>query len=144
MTGEQPSPAAVDQRLQWAAAYLDEPHWCERTARQLGFASVDFVKDKINPYFPVHLAVRGEPATLEAAALVSVVRRALMFRRYHRLMLDLTGGRLSITLGDMAYAQVDGVSWESREPISTQTLQQLEELGLPLATVLYEATGITA
>jgi hypothetical protein len=59
-------------------------------------------------------------------------------------MLDLTGGRLSIALGDMAYAQVDGVSWESREPISAQTLQQLEELGLPLATVLYEASGITA
>jgi hypothetical protein len=144
MTGEQPSPAAVDQRLHWAAAYLHEPHWCERTARQLGFASVDFVKDKINPYFPVHLAVRGEPATLEAAALVSVIRRALIFRRFDRLMLDLTGGRLSITLGDMAYAQVHGISMESREPISTRTLQQLEELGLPLASVLYETSDITA
>jgi hypothetical protein len=92
----------------------------------------------------VRLAVRGEPATLEAAALVSVIRRALMFRRCDRLMLDLTGGRLSIALGDMAYAQVNGVSWESREPIRAQTLQQLEELGLPLATVLYEASGITA
>jgi hypothetical protein len=44
----------------------------------------------------------------------------------------------------MAYAQVDGVSWESREPISAQTLQQLEELGLPLATVLHETSAITA
>jgi hypothetical protein len=73
-----------------------------------------------------------------------VIRRALMFRRCDRLMLDLTGGRLSIALGDMAYAQFNGVSWESREPIRAQTLQQLEELGLPLATVLYEASGITA
>jgi hypothetical protein len=59
-------------------------------------------------------------------------------------MLDLTGGRLSIALGDVAYAQVNGVSWESREQISAQTLQQLEELGLPIATVLSEASGITA
>jgi hypothetical protein len=144
MTQEQPSPAAVDQRLHWAAAYIDEPHWCERTARQLGFASISFVKGDVNWHFPVRLAVHGEPATLEAAALVSVIRRALTFRRCDRLMLDLTGGRLSIALGDMAYAQVDGVSWESREPISAQTLQQLEELGLPIATVLYEASGITA
>jgi hypothetical protein len=144
MTQEQPSPAAVDQRLHWAAAYIDEPHWCERTARQLGFASVSFVKGDVNRHFPVRLAVRGEPATLEAAALVTVIRRALMFRRCDRLMLDLTGGRMSIALGNIAYAQVDGVSWESREPISAQTLEQLEELGLPLATVLYVAGGITA
>ena len=144
MTQEQPSPAAVDQRLHWAASYIDEPHWCDRTARQLGFASVRFVKSDVNRHFPVRLAVRGGPATLEAAALVSVIRRALTFRRCDRLMLDLTGGRLSIALGDMAYAQVDGVSWESREPISAQTLQQLEELGLPLATVLYETSAITA
>jgi hypothetical protein len=144
MTEEQPSPALVDQRLHWAASYIDEPHWCERTAYQLGFASVSFVKGDVNRHFPVRLAVRGEPATLEAAALVSMIRRALTFRRCDRLMLDLTGGRLSIALGDMAYAQVDGISWESREPISAQTLQQLEELGLPLATVLYGTSGITA
>jgi hypothetical protein len=144
MTEEQPSPALVDQRLHWAASYIDEPHWCERTAFQLGFASVSFVKGDVNRHFPVRLAVRGEPATLEAAALVSMIRRALTFRRCDRLMLDLTGGRLSIALGDMAYAQVDGISWESREPISAQTLQQLEELGLPLATVLYGTSGITA
>jgi hypothetical protein len=143
MTQEQPPSAAVDQRLYWAAAYIDEPHWCERTARQLGFASIEFVKNKINPYFPVYLAVRGEPATLEAAALVSVIRRALAFRRCDRLMLDLTGGRLSITLGDMAYARIHGISWESREPISAQTLQQLEELRLPIATVLHQE-GLTA
>jgi hypothetical protein len=59
-------------------------------------------------------------------------------------MLDLTGGRLSIGLGDVAYAQVNGVSWESREPISAQTLQQLEELRLPIATVLYDTSGLTA
>jgi hypothetical protein len=144
MTGEQPSAAVVEQRLHWAAAYIDEPHWCERTARQLGFASIGFVKGDVSRYFPVRMVVRGEPATLEAAALVSVIRRALTFRRCDRLMLDLNGGRLSIALGDMAYARVNGVSWESREPISAQTLQQLEELGLPIATVLYEAGGITA
>jgi hypothetical protein len=144
MTGEQPSFAAVQQRLRWAANYIDEPHWCKRTARQLGFSSVGFIKGDINRHFPVRLAVRGEPATLEAPALVSVIRRALTFRRCDRLMLDLSGGRLSIALGDVAYVQVDGVSWESREPISSQTLEQLEELGLPLAVVLYETDGITA
>jgi hypothetical protein len=144
MTQEQPSPAAVDQRLHWAAGYVDEPHWCERTARQLGFARVSFVKGDVNRHFPVRLAVCGELATLEAAALVSVIRRTLTFRRCDRLMLDLTGGRLSIALGHMVYAQVGGVSWESREPITAQTLQQLEELRLPLATVLYEASNITA
>jgi hypothetical protein len=144
MTGEQPSFAAVQQRLRWAANYIDEPHWCKRTARQLGFSSVGFIKGDINRHFPVRLAVRGEPATLEAPALVSVIRRALTFRRCDRLMLDLSGGRLSIALGDVAYVQVDGVSWESREPIGSQTLEQLEELGLPLAVVLYETDGITA
>jgi hypothetical protein len=113
------------------------------TARQLGFASVSFVKADVNRYFPVRLAVRGEPATLEAGALVSVIRRTLTFRRCDRLMVDLTGGRLSIALGDVVYADIDGVSWESREPINAQTLAQLEELGLPLATVLYEARDLT-
>jgi hypothetical protein len=60
------------------------------TARQLGFASVSFVKADVNRYFPVRLAVRGEPATLEAGALVSVIRRTLTFRRCDRLMVDLT------------------------------------------------------
>jgi hypothetical protein len=43
----------------------------------------------------------------------------------------------------VVYADIDGVSWESREPINAQTLAQLEELGLPLATVLYEARDLT-
>jgi hypothetical protein len=41
ITQEQLSPGAVDQRLHWAATYIDEPHWCERTAHRLGFASVN-------------------------------------------------------------------------------------------------------
>jgi hypothetical protein len=144
MTGERPSAAAVGQRLHWAATYIDEPHWCERTARQLGFTSVGFVKSDVSRYFPVRLTVRGEPAALGATALVSVILRALAFRRCDRLTLDLTGGRLSVTLGDLAYAEVDGVSWESREPITAELLAQLEQLGLPLTTVLHETHGITA
>jgi hypothetical protein len=58
-------------------------------------------------------------------------------------MLDLTGGRLAVALGEPAYARV-GVNWESREPITALMLEQLEELGLPLATVLHETHGIAA
>jgi hypothetical protein len=136
--------AIVKQRLDWAAAYIDEPHWCQRTAHQLGFDSVAFIKKDINPYFPVRLAVSGAPATLEATALVSLIRRTLAFCRCDRLMLNVTGGRLAFALGEPAYARVGGIYWESHEPITTQILQQLEELGLPLATVLHETHDITA
>jgi hypothetical protein len=144
MTGQQPSAAEIEQRLHWAATYIDEPHWCERTAHQLGFTSVGFVKGDVNWRFPVRVVVHGESAALNAAPLVSLVRRALSFRRCDRLMLDLTGGRLSLTLGGPAYAEINGVSWESREPISAQILEQLEELGLPLTAVLDETDDMTA
>jgi hypothetical protein len=144
MIRQQPSAAEIEQRLHWVATYIDEPHWCERTADQLGFTSVGFVKGDVNWRFPVRVVVHGEPAALNAAPLVSLVRRALSFRRCDRLMLDLTGGRLSLTLGGPAYAEINGVSWESREPISAQILEQLEELGLPLTAVLDETDDMTA
>jgi hypothetical protein len=69
------SEVEIRDRLQWAAAYIDDEKWAERQERDLGFEHVRLTKLAVNPRFGVTLQVSGVAASLDDARVVSLLRQ---------------------------------------------------------------------
>jgi hypothetical protein len=130
----------VHDRLQWAATYIDDDHWAQRQQRDLGFQRVRLTHRHVSQGFGVTLHVSGDHASLNNAAVVSLVRQALAYRRTGGAFVELGEQiRLSVKLGEPVWARVNAETLCTPEPIDLDGLAELERHGVSFAHVLAPA-----
>ena len=127
----------VHNRLQWAATYIDDEYWAQRQQRDLGFQRVRLTNLDVSHRFGVTLEVSGNDASLDNAALVSLVRQALAYRRTDGAIVKLGEQiRLSVKIGEPVWARVDEETMCTPEAIDLDGLAELERHGVSFARVL--------
>jgi hypothetical protein len=145
LIGNHPSVDEVQDRLAWAATYTDDEHWARRQQRDLGFQHVRLTNLSVSPRFGVTLEVSGGDASLGAAALVSLVRQALAYRRTDGAIVKLGDQiRLSVKLGEPVWARVNEETLCTPEPIDLDGLAELERQGISFAHVLVPAQQVAS
>ena len=137
LIGMRPSVDEVQDRLQWAAAYIDDEHWAQRQQRDLGFQHVRLTHLRVSHGFGVTLEVSGGHASLNDTALVSLVRQALAYRRTNGAIVELSDQiRLSVKIGEPVWARINGETSCAPEAIDLDGLAELERNGVSFASVL--------
>lgn len=145
LTGMRPNIDEVRSRLEWAATYTDDEHWAQRQQRDLGFQRVRLTHRRVSHGFGVTLAVSGGDASLNDAALVSLVRQALAYRRTSGAIVELGGQiRLSVKIGEPVWARVNEETLCTPEAIDLDGLAELERHGVSFAAVLAPAQQVAS
>ena len=137
LTGMRPSVDEVQDRLQWAATCTDDEHWARRQQRDLGFQHVRLTHLRVSHGFGVTLEVSGGAASLNDAALVSLVRQALAYRRTNGAIVELGEQiRLSVKIGEPVWARINEETLCTPEAIDLDGLAELERNGVSFASML--------
>jgi hypothetical protein len=140
LIGQHPSIGEVHNRLDWAATYIDDQHWAQRQQRDLGFQHVRLTHLRVSRRFGVTLEVSGGDASFNDAALVSLVRQALAYRRTDGAIIKLGEQiRLSVKIGEPVWARVNDELLCTRDAIDLDGLAELERRGVSFARVLAPA-----
>ena len=134
MVGERPTPAQIEDRLLFAATYLDDPHWCEKQERELGIGKVELTHRGFSARFGITLAATGTSS--EDPRLVALVRQALAYRRVDGAVLEVGGDRIAVKLGEPVYARIGEMSGEGAENMTLARLAELERSGIGFARLL--------
>jgi hypothetical protein len=142
LVGEQRRVGAIIERLRFASTYTDNAHWCLQQERDLGFGSVRLSDERGAPKYPIRLEVDG--ATLGDAAVVSLVRQALDYRKARGVAIKLPDARLSVYLGERVYASRNGVAYASRELVDAERLISLERRGIAFDRILTVQDAVPA
>ena len=81
--------------------------------------------------------MRGGGASLNDAALVSLVRQPLAYRRTNGAIVELSDQiRLSVKIGEPVWARINGETSCAPEAIDLDGLAELERNGVSFASVL--------
>ena len=95
--------------------------------------------------FGVTLEVSGGDASLNDAAFVSLVRQALAYRRTSGAIVELGEQiRLSVKIGEPAWARVTGETLRTPQAIDLEDLAELERNGVSFASVLVPAQRVAS
>jgi hypothetical protein len=142
---KRPSLDEVTKRLEWAATYIDDEHWSKRQQRDLGFEHVRLTNLSVSPRFGVTLEIAGDGASLDDAALVSLVRQALAYRRTDGAIVELGDDtRLSVKLGEPVRARVGEDMLCTPGAVDLDDLAELEGRGVSFARVLAPAQQLAS
>jgi hypothetical protein len=145
LTGARPNVDEVQSLLEWAATYTDDDHWAQRQQRDLGFQHVRLTHRRFSHGFGVTLAVSGGNASLNDAAIVSLVRQALAYRRTSGAIVELGEQiRLSVKLGEPVWARIDEETLRTPDVIDLDGLAKLERTGVSFASVLVPVQQIAS
>lgn len=115
----------VRARLEHAANYIDDDHWCAQAVTSWGFASVA-LKPSGNPNVPLDLVVSDEGNWLRDPRYVGLVRAALAYVKGSGIRLRVGADLLVLVLGTTLIGKVRGVTVESDELLSLALLDDLE------------------
>lgn len=144
LVAEEPSATEIEKRLIWAAEYIDDEHWCLKQQRDLDLRRVVLTKESFNPRYGITLAVEGVERGLDDARLVPLVRQALEYRKVDGAIMEVGATRLSVLLGDHAWARIDGQDYQSRYPIDGERLREFEQRGASWASVLLVSGSVAS
>ena len=125
----------MQERIQWAATYMDDEEWCRRTASDLGLDELSFSKEAYGPNRH-GLEVKGDSARLENSALVPLVKRVLTYKKVDGVVLVLGSSRLAFELYKPVNARVDGGILRSQRLLSEEVIDDLESAGAGWDTLL--------
>lgn len=125
--------AEVEERLLWSTTFIDDEHWCNKQARDLGLQRVALSHQSFNPRFGITLTVAD---SLDNPGIVSLVRQALAYRHVNGAIVEAGSTRLSVYVGDYAYASMNGVIYQSPDLITQDRLVALERQGVSWMRVL--------
>ena len=140
-----PSADEVHNRLQWAAAYIDDEHWAQRQESKLGFQHVRLTHLSVSQRSGVTLDVSGGDASLDDAALVSLVRQALAYRKTDGAIVKLGEQiRLSVKIGEPIWARVNEETQCIPNAIDPTLWRELERHGVSFARVLVLAQEVAS
>ncbi len=134
----------VANRLEWAACYIDDPHWCLAVQRELGLRKVSIRADQQHPLYDITIEVQGVADSLGDARLVALMQRALDYRHGRGIVLRLPDGRLSVHLGDLAYARFGPRDFAAKEPITRERLAEMQAKGAGWGAVLQEESRLVS
>lgn len=126
----------VADRLLWVALYMDDQQWGPAIARELNLTKVELTADNVIRNFGVTLRVSGLTDPLGDSRLVTLVRKALEYRKATGAVITLPEGRVSVELGEQVYAKLDGVQFESAQTITVERMRLLEANGAGLRALL--------
>jgi HKD family nuclease len=119
----------VEERLNWAANYIDDRQWCIVMQRELGLQKVELTAEKVSSLYGVTLTATGIADPLADPRLVTLVRAALEYRRRSGAIVTLPAGRISVRLDDHVYARFGREMYESRQPVTRALIERLETNG---------------
>jgi hypothetical protein len=133
---KRPSEAEIQERLDWAAKYIDDDRWAQRQEHDLGIERVRLTKRDFRRGF-VTLEVSGDGAELSNPQLVSLVRQALDYRKSEGAVVELGDGiRLSVSLGNAVWVKDGDEMLCTEDKVTLETLGELERQGVSFARVL--------
>jgi hypothetical protein len=136
IVGAAVKPTDVGNCLLAAATYIDDQQWQESTAHELNLAHMEFTNERVSRDYGVMLRVSGVADPLHDPRLVTLVRKTLAYRKARGIIISLPEGRLSVQIGGHLYAKLDGIRYESVEPITLDDLSLLEWNGAGLGALL--------
>ena len=125
---QQVTAASMQERIRWAATFMDDEEWCRRAASDLDLESLSFSKVAYGP-IPQGLEVKGDSARLENPALVPLVKRVLAYKKVDSVVLVLESVRLALHLYKPINARVDGGILTSQQTLSEELIEDLESAG---------------
>jgi hypothetical protein len=139
---------AVQARIEWAANYLDDPHWCERTGARLGL-DLRLSQDGLAAGFDYLIDVRGLNGLLDDQRAVELLVSFLAHKSVPGVILGVRGteDRIALNDGESAFARVRGQSSESIGALWVSELQSLHGAGrslqaaFPLASTDHQAAS---
>lgn len=134
MVGERPTPTQIEERLLFAATYLDDPHWCEKQERELGISKVALTHHGFHPRFGIELTASGVSA--DDPRLVALVRQALAYRRVDGAVVEVENDRIAVKLGEPIHGRIGGISGDGLETMTLVRLAELERSGIGFARLL--------
>lgn len=145
LIGNRVSEVEIRDRLQWAAAYIDDENWAARQERDLGFEDVRLTRRDVNRRFGVTLQVSDDGASLDDARVVSLVRQALAYRKTDGAIVELgEQTRLSVKLGEPVWARIDEQSLCTSDAVDLDDLAELERQGVSFARILVPAEQVAS
>lgn len=142
LLGENPTVAAIEERLLWACDYIDDERWCLKQERELALGKVVLTRETFNPKFGITLA--APTATLEDAQLVALVRQGLAYRKVEGAVVELNGGRLAVRLGEPVHALINGTVFESPLAIDEARLGELQRSGVSFGQILAATSSVAS
>ena len=144
LTGELPTADEIDERLLWAAGYINDERWAARIRKELGFEHVLIAHRGFNAAYPVHLTVVGSNDPLRDPQMLSAARQALRYRRSDGITVEAGETRMSLKLGGPAAARVEGRALKSAGPVDMDDLRGVETAGGGWAQLLAGEERATA
>jgi hypothetical protein len=138
LTGRFVTVAELRSRLAWAARFIDDAHWCMVLQRELDLQRIAIKTEGIHSQFDITLEMEGLAVGLQDPRLVSLVERALEYRRCRSAIVRFPEGVLSVKLGRFAYARLGRRDFVSEEPVTDALLGRMAAAGAGWSSVLAE------
>jgi hypothetical protein len=132
------TPQAMEERILWAALFIDDEEWCRRTAIDLAIDGLSFSSQKYGT-IPYALILDPKSTNLGSPSLVPLVRLVFRYKKTQNAVLVIGSSRLAFQLNKELSALVDGVMLKSRRLVSYGLIDELEGIGAGWDTVLYQA-----
>lgn len=128
-------PREINDRLEWAATYIDDPKWCHDMEalcdlRRVTFSNQTFAHELV-------LEIESDRSISNDPEIVKLARRALDFRGADGIVIMHGDERIAVKLGEVAYMRNRSRKLiESDMPISPSLLQELETSGASFASTV--------
>lgn len=131
-------PTTVDElveRLDWAVSFIDDPHWCAKMANVLGLDDVTFSEGVFSGPYKASLGIEGVEDPIEDPRVARLVKQLFDYRRTEGVTVIAGDWRLSILIGDQAYARPADPKadlLESNRVVTRDLLRELATAGVGL------------
>lgn len=99
-----PSIEEMEDRLLWAAQYINDERWAAQTAKDLDLEAVELAHRGYHADYPVRLVVKGVERPLDDPRMLICARQALAYRNADGITVEAGDMRLSLKLGGKAAA----------------------------------------
>jgi hypothetical protein len=120
----------VEERLLWAAEYINDARWAAQTAEELGLVGIEFAHRGYHADYPVRLVVKGVEHPLDDPRMLVCARQALAYRKADGITVEAGDIRLSLKLGGKAAVRMaDGTPMSSGRPVQMSDLRRVEASG---------------
>jgi hypothetical protein len=135
-----PTAHEISKQLTWAETYINDQRWCSVLAQELGFKSIEFAHEQVSPAFDAVLKVDADIRPLSDPRLVTLIRKAIEYRRVSGIIFLLPQGRISVQLNGYVFARIEGGEYESTPRITFDQLAALERSGRSLDALVTETS----
>lgn len=145
LVGKEASVDELDERLDWAVTFIDDDHWCEKMTAELGLDAVTFSDSVFSGPYKASLGIEGVEDPIDDPRVARLVKQLFDYRRTEGVTVIAGAWRLSILIGDQAYARFGDPGaemMESDQIVTRDLLQELASAGVGLADLFPATLGV--